>query len=75
MAKVGRRTALKGFQNILNREVAEIRARGGKTAGGKSIRNPEAYVAAGLRRTGIKKLGAAGFKARMIAGRRRAKRG
>lgn len=59
----------KGFQAIQKYQVGRIRARGGKTAGGKKIRNPKAYVGAGLRRTGIKKYGAKGFAARQRAGR------
>ena len=59
----------KGFQAIKNYQVGKIRARGGKTAKGKKIRNPEAYVGAGLRRTGIKKYGAKGFAAKQRAGR------
>ncbi|MGI0017020.1 MAG: hypothetical protein ACREBU_26655 [Nitrososphaera sp.] len=67
MAKHG--GAMKGFQKILRTKVSEIRRRGNRTAGGKKVKNPEAYVAAGLRRTGIKKLGAKRFKARQKAGR------
>ena len=69
----GRRRAgpTKGFQAIKKHEVGRIKARGGRTAGGKAIRNPEAYVAAGLRRTGIAKLGPTEFARRQRAGRRR----
>lgn len=58
----------RGFQKIKKAEVAEIRARGGRTAGGKKIKDPEAYVAAGLRRTGMKKYGKKGFATRQKAG-------
>jgi len=38
----------------------------------KGIRNPKAYCAAGLRRTGIAKYGKKGFIAKMKAGKRAA---
>ena len=60
-----------GFAKIKKAEVSKIKRRGGKTAGGKKIRDPEAYVAGGLRRTGIKKLGEREFKRRTTVGRRR----
>jgi len=41
-----------------------------RARGKKGVRNPKAYCAAGLRRTGIKKYGAAGFKAKQKAGRK-----
>lgn len=63
----------KGFQKIKKAEVAELKARGNRTAGGKKIKDPEAYVAAGLRRTGMKKYGKAGFAAKQKAGRRKGK--
>lgn len=66
-----KKRAKKGFEKIKKAEAAKIEGRGGRTAGGKKIKNPEAYVAAGLRRTGIKKLGKAGFAARQKAGRRK----
>ena len=59
----------KGFQRIKKSKVAEIKRRGNKTASGKKIRDPEAYVGGGLRRTGIKKYGKAGFAARQKRGR------
>lgn len=65
----GKKVPTRGFQAIKEAVVSKIRARGGKTAGGKAIRDPEAYVAAGLRRTGIKKFGAKGFAARQRRGR------
>ena len=34
-----------GFAKIKKAEVSKIKRRGGKTAGGKKIRDPEAYVA------------------------------
>lgn len=59
------------FQSKLNKGVAKIKSRGGKTAKGKKISNPAAYVGAGLRRNGIKKYGKAGFARRQAAGRRK----
>lgn len=68
MASKGPKT---GFARIKKHEVAKIKRRGGKTAGGKKIRDPEAYVGAGLRRTGVKKLGQAEFSRRQRAGQTR----
>jgi hypothetical protein len=61
------------MQAIGNFQVGRLAARGNRTKGGKVVRNPKAYIFGGLRKTGIKKFGAAGFKARMVAGRRRAR--
>lgn len=60
-----------GFQRIKKEKVSQLKARGNRTAKGKVIREPEAYVAAGLRRTGIAKYGEEGFAERQRAGRRR----
>lgn len=61
----------KGFARIKKVGVAKLKARGNRTAKGKVIRDPEAYVAGGLRRTGIAKLGEKEFTRRQAAGRRR----
>ncbi len=73
-AKSRSKTPQRGFQAIKKAKVAQIRARGSKTAGGKRIKDPEAYVAAGLRRTGIAKYGEKGFAARQRKGRRKSSR-
>ncbi len=64
---------MKGFQRIMAAKVKELKAHGNKTASGKTIKDPEAYIAAGLKKTGEKKYGKAGFKARQKRGRKRAK--
>jgi hypothetical protein len=61
----------KGFQAIKKFQVSKLKGRGNKTKGGKIIKDPEAYVAAGLRKTGIKKYGKRGFAQRQKHGRRR----
>ncbi len=61
------------FQQILNQGVSKIQSRGGKTAGGKTLQDPEAYMAAGLRRTGISKYGKKGFAVRQRIGQRKRK--
>jgi len=59
------------FARIKKSEVRKIKARGNKTAKGKAVRDPEAYVAGGLRRTGIAKYGEREFARRQASGRRR----
>lgn len=70
MAK--KRSKPKGFQKIMGSAVKKLAARGNKTASGKKIANPRAYIGAGLRRAGIAKLGAKKFAARTRAGVRKA---
>lgn len=63
-----------GFQRILKHQVGKIKKRGGRTAGGKKIRNPKAYVGAGLRRTGVKKYGEEEMIRRSVTGRKKKKK-
>ena len=58
----------KGFQKIMGSKVKSLAARGNRTASGKKIANPRAYIGAGLRKAGIAKLGAKKFAARTRAG-------
>jgi len=72
--KAKRKGPQKGFAAIKKYQVSKLKKRGGKTVGGKTIRNPEAYVAAGLRRTGIAKYGEAEMIRRSVKGRKKGKK-